>query len=122
MNEWLERIKKGDIFPIFIVGAIVGMVLWMVLNGFPWGIILTIAALGIAFGVVELISKLTIKKTVSQQFWWWINKCEIGENKYIQCPNCGNGLVFPNRRKGLIFSIAFTITILIVTVGHLVIK
>jgi len=111
-----------DIFPIFIVVAIVGFVAWMGFAGMPWGIILTIAMLGIAFGVVELICKLSIKKTVSQQFWQWLNITKEGGNKYCHCPKCGIEIGFPNRWKAQTFSVIFIMIIVIITVGHLLWK
>jgi hypothetical protein len=113
---------KKDIFPIFIVTAIVGMVGWMFYAGFPGGIIALIALYGIVFGLLELVMKLVFKKTISQEFWAWSSKPELGVNKYCACPNCGRELVFPNRKKALAFSVLFITTIVIITVGHLLWK
>lgn len=121
-SKWWERIKKGDVFPLFIIGAIAGMVIWMVAVGFPWGIIATVISLGLlGFGLVELIWKLAFKKTVSQEFWLWTYTTMVDEtSKYIRCPNCRCGIGFPNKWKANTFSIIFIITILIITVGHLI--
>jgi len=113
---------KKDLFPIFIVVAIVGMVGFMILLHYPWGIILTVVALGIGFGIVELIIKLIIGKTVSQQWWYWTNQTIEGQNKYIHCPKCKCEIVFPNKWKAQVFGVIFIVTFVIITVGHLLWK
>lgn len=111
-----------DIFPIFIITALVGFVGWMFWMGFPWGIILTISLLGIGFGIAELICSLTIKKTVSQQWWAWLYETSIQGNKYCHCPRCGCEIGFPNRWKAQAFGVIFIIIIVVITVGHLLWK
>jgi len=122
ISDWIERMKKGDVFPLFIIGAIVGMVIWMVLGHFPWGIIATVVALGLlGFGLVELIWKLVFKKTVSQEWWAWAYKTAVDTaSKYLFCPSCGAGFCFPNKSKANTFCILFVLVIIIVCFGHLV--
>jgi len=122
----IDTIKKklvGDIFPIFIIGAIFGLLGWMYASKFPIGIIETIAFIGLGFGAAELERKIRTKKTVSQEFWKWV--CETKEDstsKYTHCPKCGCGIGFPNRQKGMAFSIIFIITLIIIFFGHLMWK
>ena len=113
---------KKDIFPIFIVAAIVGMVGFMWLTGFPWGIILTMVLLGVAFGIAEIACKGITGLSVSQQFWKWANVTKEGPNKYVSCPNCKTEIVFPNRKLANTFSVIFIMVIVVVTVGHLLWK
>lgn len=120
LKTWWERIKKGDIFPLFIIGALVGVVVWMFLNHFPWGIIATMAGLGITFGVIELIWKTVFKQTVSQEWWKWAYKTAPDPtSKYLRCPNCQSGFAFPNKAAANSFGLIFVGIILIITFGHL---
>lgn len=121
LNMWWDRIKKGDIFPLFIIAAIAGMVLWMVWVRFPWGIIATVASLGLlGFGLVELIWKLCFKQTVSQEWWKWAYKTEPDPaSKYLICPCCNQGFKFPNKSAANTFGLLFVGVILIITFGHL---
>ena len=122
MWEWIKKKLSGDIFPIFLIVGAIGIIGGMIWAGFPLGIIMTMGGLMAAFAIVELIWKLTTKKTVSQEFWKWYCVATAGPNKYCKCPNCGTELQFPNKMKGNIFSIVFVTVILIITVGHLIIK
>lgn len=114
---------KGDIFPIFIVSFIVGIVGFMLFSGYPIGIIVTMAALGIAFGLVELLWKCLFKKTVSQEWWKWANKTAVDQrSKYLFCPHCGTGIALVNKWKSQTFAVLFIMSIVIITVGHLLWK
>lgn len=123
MSNFLEKLK-GDIFPIFAICGIVGIVIWMFFSKFPWGITLTVSCLGLlGFALPEIILKMTTKKTVSQQWWTWLLKTEKDDSaKYLFCPSCNSGFKFPNKANATSFCVIFIVTIVIIVVGHLLWK